>query len=440
MPTMAVLAPKPSSPGPAMDRRIEHSAWSLWRLPLGARIGIAALVFGAAMLLLVKLIAGSGQRTLRIPLAQVSVATVASGLFRDLIPVNARVVPRETVYIDAIDGGRVDRIYVEAGDIVTEGQPLIELSNTNLALQVIQQESQLNQAISQLQQNEIALEQNHLSNERGLAEIDYKILHLQRAVDRREDLAGKGLLSREQRDEIADELAYYQKLKPIQTDSSRRQSELRNRLLPDIHRQLQSLRGNLAVVHDKLNSLVVRAPVSGRVTTLDLRVGENRGPGQRLAEVTPDAGMKLIADIDEFYLSRVRVGQTASVDLNGRSVDLNVRRVSPQVRNGQFQVDLDFGTEQVDALVAGSTAQGRLRLGGDTDAVILPNGPFIERTGGDWVFVVAADGRSAERRTIRIGRRSIEQLEVLSGLAPGDRVITSDYTGLDQIDRVVLTP
>jgi HlyD family secretion protein len=422
-----------------MDRRIEHPAWSLRRLPLGARIGIAAIVIGAVMLLVVKLIAGPGGRSLRMPLERVSVTTVSRGLFRDLIPLNARVVPRETIYIDAIDGGRVDRVYVEAGDMVEEGQPIIELSNTNLALQVIQQESQLNQAISQLQQNEIALEQNHLSNERGLAQIDYEILRLQRAVERREDLAGKGLLSREQRDEIADELAYYKKLKPIQAESSRRQSELRDRLLPDIHRQQQNLRGNLAVVHDKLDSLVVRAPVSGRVTALDLKVGENRGPGERLAEVTPDAGMKLIADIDEFYLSRVRAGQTASIDLNGKSVDLTVRRVSPQVRNGQFQIDLDFGTERPDTLVAGAAAQGRLRLGGDTDAVIVTNGSFIERTGGDWVFVVSSDGQTAERRTIRLGRRSIEQLEVLDGLAPGDRIITSDYTGLDQVDRIVLT-
>ena len=436
---MTLPALERSTPRPAMDRRIEHSTWSLQRLPIGVRIGVAAVVIGAVALLAVKMIAGSGGRTLRMPLEQVSVATVSNGVFRDLIPLNAKLMPRETIYVDAIDGGRVDRIYVEAGDMVTEGQPLIELSNTNLALQVIQQESQLNQAISQLQQNEIALEQNHLANERGLAEIDYKILSLQRAVDRREDLAGKGLLSREQRDEIADELAYYKKLKPVQADSGRRQSELRDRLLPDIHRQLQNLRGNLAVVHDKLDSLVVRAPVSGRVTALDLKLGENRGAGERLAEVTPDAGMKLIADIDEFYLSRVRVGQTASVDLNGTSVDLTVRRVSPQVRNGQFQIDLDFGADPPAALVAGAAAQGRLRLGGDTNAVILPNGPFIERTGGEWVFVVAADGRSAQRRAIRVGRRSIEQLEVLGGLVPGDRVITSDYTSLDQVDRIDLT-
>jgi HlyD family secretion protein len=422
-----------------MDRRIEYPRWSPRRLPLAARIGMAAVLTGTLALLLLKLIAGGGGRTLRLPLEKVSVATVSHGLFRDLIPVNARVVPRETVYVDTADGGRVDRIYVEAGDVVEEGQPLVELSNTNLALQVIQQEAQLNQAISQLQQNEIALEQNQLQNERGLAEIDYKILRLQRATDRREDLAGRGLLSREQRDETADELEYYKKLKPIQAGSSTRQSELRARLLPDIHRQLTNLRGNLAVVHDKLDGLVVRTPVSGRVTALDLKLGENRRAGERLAEVTPDAGMKLIADIDEFYVSRVRGGQTASVELNGQAFDLNVRRVSPQVRNGQFQIDLDFGTQRPVALVDGATAQGRLRLGGDTEATIIPNGSFIERTGGNWVFVVTADGNSAERRPIRLGRRSIEQLEVLSGLASGDRILISDYTGLDQVDRVILT-
>jgi HlyD family secretion protein len=422
-----------------MDRQIQHSRWSPRRLPLGARIGIGAVVIAAAALLAIKLVAGSGERTLRMPAEQASVATVTRALFRDLIPLNARVVPRETIYIDAIDGGRVDRVFIEAGDVVEEGQPIIELSNTNLALQVIQQESQLNQAISQLQQNEIALEQNHLANERALAEIDFNTLRLQRASERRESLAGKGLLSQEQRDEIADELAYYKRLKPIQTQSSQRQSETRDRLLPDIHRQLKNLRGNLAVVHEKLDALVIRAPVAGRVTALDLKVGESRAPGERLAEVTPDAGMKLIADIDEFYLTRVRAGQTASVTLNESSVDLTVRRVSPQVRNGQFQVDLDFGTVSPAALVAGATAQGRLRLGGDTEAVIVPNGPFVERTGGNWVFIVSPDGRSAERREIRVGRRSIEQLEVLSGLAPGDRIITSDYTGLDRVARIVLT-
>jgi HlyD family secretion protein len=316
---------------------------------------------------------------------------------------------------------------------------MIELSNTNLALEVIQQESQLNQAISQLQQNEIALEQDQLSNDRPLADIDYNLVRLGRSADRRESLAAKGVVSIEQRDVVTDELTYYKKIRPIQAESRQRQSDLRDRLLPDIHQQLKILRGNLAIVHEKLDSLVIRAPVGGKVTAIDLKVGETRNPGQRLAEVTPETGMKLIADIDEFYLARVRVGQTATVSLDGRPINVTVRRVSPQVRNGQFRIDLAFGSASPAALVEGAAAQGHLQLGGDTPALVLPAGAFLERTGGDWVFVVASDGRSAERRRIKAGRRTSEQLEILSGLKIGEQVITSDYTGLDKVDRIVLT-
>ena len=211
---------------------------------------------------------------------------------------------------------------------------------------------------------------------------------------------------------------------------------LREHLLPDIHQQLNNLRADLMVVHDKLDSLVIRAPISGKLTALDLKVGEMRSPGQRLAEVAPDTGMKLVADIDEFYLPRVNRGQTATVDLGGKSVMVTVRRVLPQVKDGQFRVDLSFDTTGPAALVEGATARGHLQLGEDRPANILVTGPFLERTGGDWVFVVAADGRSAQRRRIKVGRRTSDQIEVLSGLIAGDRVIISDYTGLDRVERV----
>jgi len=399
---------------------------------------VATAICVTVLVLALKL-AGDGVRTLRVPREQVTLAPVVRGVFHDLIPLQASVVPRETVYVDAIDGGRVDRVLVEAGDLVEEGQPMIELSNTNLALQVIQQESQLNQAISQLQQNEISLEQDQLSNARALAEIDYNLVRLGRSSTRREGLAAKGLLSAEDRDNVADELAYYQRLRPIQAASGQRQADMRDRLIPDIHQQLRILRGNLAVVHDKLNALVVRAPIAGRVTAIDLKVGETPTVGQRLAEVTPQSGMKLVADIDEFYLPRVRVGQRATVSLDGTPMSLLVRRVSPQVRNGQFRIDLDFTQASPAALVEGATTQGHLQLGGDTPALILPVGPFLERTGGDWVFVATPDGRSAERKRIQVGRRTSEQLEILRGLAVGEQVITSDYTGFDRVDRIALT-
>jgi len=422
-----------------MDRPVERHRWSPAGWPMGAKLAVATLVPLIAILVLVRLFAGSGERTLRMPKAQLTISTVQEGTFHDLIPLRARVEPRETVYIDAIDGGRVDRVLVEPGDRVHEGQPLIELSNTNLALSVIQQESQLNQAISQLQQNEIALEQNSLSNDRALAEIEYQLVKLERSAARREGLVAGGATSKEQRDEIADELAYYHRLHPIQTASSKRQSDLRDRLLPDIHRQLGNLRSNLDVVQSKLAGLIVRAPVEGLVTAIDLKVGEHRNPGERLAEVTPESGMKLSADIDEFYLARVRAGQAARVELDGAAVKATVRRVSPQVRNGQFSIDLDFEGTSPPNLVAGETAQGRLQLGGDSQARILPVGPYLERTGGDWVFVLSKDGESARRRQIKVGRRTAEQLEILSGLATGERVLTSDYTSLDRVERIVLT-
>lgn len=421
------------------DRAIRRPWWSPkgWSLP--ARLGAAVAIVLVMLALALRLISGAGVRTFRVPLQQVTIATVERGVFHDLIPLHASVVPRETVYVDATDGGRVNRVLVELGDTAEEGQPIVELSNTNLALQVIQEESQLNQAISQLQQNEIALEQQQLSNARSLQQIDYNLVRLGRSAARREGLATKGAVSAEDRDVVADELTYYKRLRPIQEESSRKQTELYDRLLPDIHQQLKILRGNLVIVHDKLDSLIVRAPVAGKVTAIDLKVGEIPAAGQRLAEITPQTGMKLVADVDEFYLPRVRVGQTASVNVEGKPVRVTVRRVSPQVHDGQFRVDLDFNAASPPTLVQGAAAQGELQLGGDTSALILPAGPFLERTGGDWAFVVSADGRSAERRRIKLGRRTSEQLEIEGGLAAGERVVTSDYTGLDRVDRIILT-
>jgi HlyD family secretion protein len=422
-----------------MDRTVPYSRWSPAHWPIAAKLGATSFLVLVAILIGIRLIVGSGEKTLRIPKVQITVAIVEQGIFHDLVPLRAQVEPRETLFIDAIDGGRVDRVLVEPGDRVQQGQPLIELSNTNLALSVIQQESQLNQAMSQLQQNEIALEQNDLANNRALAEIDYNLVKLGRAAARREALVAGGATSREDRDDVVDQLAYYRRLHPIQEASSKRQSDLRDRLLPDIQRQLLNLRANLDVVERKLAGLIVRAPLAGVVTAIDLKVGELRNPGERLAEVTPESGMKLSADIDEYYLARVHSGQSATVEVDGVQLNATVHRVSPQVRNGQFSVDLDFVNKSPASLVAGETAQGRLQLGGDSPARILPAGPFLDRTGGDWVFVLAKDGKSAQRTRIRVGRRTSEQLEVLSGLAAGAQVIASDYTGLDRADRIVLT-
>jgi HlyD family secretion protein len=399
----------------------------------GVIVGIAALTFTIAAL-----IAGEGLRTVRVPAAQLTIASVEQSVFHDLIPLRAKVVPRDTVYLDAVEGGRVERVLVEAGAFVSAGQRLIELGNTNLQLQVIQQESQLNQAISQLQQNEIALEQSNIANARMLADIDYNIVRLSRSSQRREALAATGATSVEQRETVQDELAHYRHMRPMQAESNRTQAELRARLLPSIRDQLQRLQQNLEIVHAKLDNLIVRAPVAGRVTDIDLKLGENRNPGQRLAEITPETGYELSADVDEFYLARVRRDQHATVEVNGRSVEAIVTRIYPQVREGRFAVDLAFRGAEPTGLVTGQTVQGRLMLGDDQPALVIPSGAFLERTGGDWLFVLKDDG-TAERRRIKVGRRNAEQVEIADGLGAGERVITSDYTDYERIDRIVLT-
>ena len=422
-----------------MDRKIRGNPWSPARWPVALKVAVAAVAIILVALLAIEMRTRTGARTVRMPLAQLTIATVEQGVFHDLVAVRANVVPRDTIYIDAVDGGRVERVLVEPGDLVQAGTPMIELSNTNLALSVIQEESQLNQAISQLQQNEIALEQNRLSNDRALAEIGYGLVRLERSAARRDAVAALGGVSAEQRDVVTDELAYYKQLQPIQSDSNKRQAELRDRLLPDIHRQLGILRGNLDVVHSTLDGLIIRAPVTGRVTAIDLKVGEHRNAGQRLAEVTPNTGMKLSANIDEFYLPRVHAGQSAVFEFGEATATVAVRKVYPQVQNGQFTVEMSFNGADPSGLVAGEAVRGRLQLGGDAPAHILPVGAFLERSGGDWAFVVTPDGKAAQRRRIKVGRRTTEQLEIVGGLAVGERVITSDYTGLDQVDGVSLT-
>lgn len=425
--------------GDGMDEPVVGPRWAFARWPLAAKVGSVCGVAIITVLGAVFVLVGSGKSVFRLPASQLTLASVEQGVFHDLILLRARVEPRETVYVDAIDGGSVLQVLVEAGDRVQRGQPLLEMNNNNLALSVIQQESQINQAISQLQQNEISVQQNALSNQRALVEVEYQLARLEKSVARREGLVAGGAVAMEQRDEVVDELAYYRRLHPIQAASSRLQSELRDRLVPDIHRQLDNLRRNLDVVQGKLAGLIIRAPVEGVVSAIDLTPGEHRNPGDRLAEVTPESGMKLSADIDEYYLARVRAGQAVTVDLDGRNASAIVRRVSPQVRDGLFTIDMEFEGDSPADLVAGESTQGRLQLGSDTPALVMPTGAFLDRTGGNWVFVLDADGKSARRRPIKLGRRNAEQLEVLDGLKAGERVVISDYTSLDRSDLLVLS-
>ena len=418
----------------SMDRPIRLPWWrrkSWWQWGLAAIV--ALLLITMADLFLV-----SPERSVRVPAASVTIAGVARGVFHDFIPLRGKVVPMNTIYLDALEGGRVDRILAQAGDIVTEGQPLVDLSNTELELDVLDREGRLVESITQLQAYETQLEQNRVANQKALALIDYDVTRLQRSVARRNILAADDAEPVEVKDQVQDELNYDLKVRPMQDESNREQEVLRVQQLPQVRSQLEKLQQDLKITHGKLDNLTVRAPVTGRLTAMDLKVGENRNRGERFGEITPDTGYKLAAEVDEYYLGRVQNGQIAQIDMGDKSCILKVVRIYPKVTNGTFTVDLAFQDSTPPGLLPGQTLQGKLALGADRTATILPAGAFLERTGGDWIFVMARDGKSAFRRRIKIGRRNTEQLEVLGGLTAGEKAIISDYTGLERVDRIDL--
>jgi HlyD family secretion protein len=414
-----------------MDRPIERAWWQqpLWQYAVA---GLASLM---AVVMLVAL--RSRHETLRIDASHLTIATVQQGTYHDFIPLRARVVPRDTVYLDAVEGGRVERVMVEPGDEVTVGQPLLKFSNTELELTVLDREARLIESITQLQAYETQLEQNRLNNEKALAQIEYDITSLSRSMQRRRSLGSRGVESQETVDSVEDRLNLAQRLKPLQTRSNDQQEALRIEQEPQIKAQLDKLRRDVEITRAKLDNLLVAAPVSGRVTAIDLKVGQNRNRGERLAEITPGTGFKLTAAVDEFYLGRLHTGQSASVEINDKLWALRITRVYPQVKDGSFDVDLVFVDATPPGLLPGQAVQGKFALGKQERTLILQAGPFLEQTAGRWIFVVSERGE-AKRRRIAVRRRNSEEVEIESGLTAGERVITSDYSGYQRVDRIVI--
>lgn len=375
-------------------------------------------------------------RTLRVAADEVSLAKVEWGVFRDIIPLRGKIVPLNTVYLSAIEGGRVERVLVQPGDAVELGQPLVQLSNTALELEVLDRQARLIESVTQLQTYQTQLEQNRLDNQKALELIDYNILRLERAAGRQRVLADQGLIARDVSDATGDELAYQKTLRPLQAKGNRDQEALRRRQDPQIRAQIEKLQKDMDVTAQKLDNLIVRAPIAGRMTAIDLKVGENFAQGQRLGEITKDCGYKIVAAVDEYYLGRVKTGQQASTNIGSAPVPLRVARMYPQVANGMFDVELQFVGPPPAELSPGQAVLGTLTLSADSSAIVLATGPFLEASGGSWAFVLADDGRSAERRAIKVRRRSNEQLEIAVGLAPGETVVISDYSSYERVDRL----
>lgn len=415
----------------AMDRPIARRRVTRPML-LGGAVSLTAVAAAGWMLL------HPAERTFRMEASKITISTVATAPFHDFIPLRGKVVPLVSIVLDAIQGGRVEEVLAEAGQQVVEGQPLIRLSDPTLELDAIARETQVIGQINSQRSLQLSFELTLTNDARTVLAADYNILRLGREVARRQPLAAAGFTSQEKLDQSADELAYEKRLRQISVDALQRDAAMIRESNDLIEKTAPRLDANLAAAKHQLDALTVRAPTDGVLTALDAHIGEEKTRGQHLGQIDRDAGFKVTIQVDEFYLVRVKAGQHVAASIDGTPGNLIVTKIYPQVKDGKFDIDLAWEGAAPAGLRRGQAVQGKLELGDDRPTVVLPAGPFLEASGGAWVFVLDGDGTSAVRRPVKLGRRTTETVEVLGGLHPGDRVVTSDYTGLDRIDRLNL--
>lgn len=417
-----------------MDRIIERPRWRRRVIA-----GVVGLAVAAGLYVLIGRIAGSPDRTLQVANDRITTAKVRSGQFDDYVQIRGRFIPLKTVFIDTVQGGKVEAVHIENGATVKPGQLLVELSNTNLQLAVISREAQITEQLNNLRGLELAHAKNRLSNERELVEVDYQIIRLNREIKRSAGLAERGAVARSSVESMRDELAYYKKRRALLRKTRKTVARLEQAQLFQLRRSSKQLEGNLELTRATVAGLKVKATAAGKLTAFDLEVGQSLSPGQRIAQIDDPSRYKILADIDEFYLGRVEVGLRAEYRDGETSYPLTVARIRPQVKNGRFQVDLVFGDEAPAKVRRGQTAQARLQLGQPSEALMVPNAAFYSDTGGAWVFVVNSEGTQAIKRKVRMGRRNPKYIEVLEGLREGEEIVTSPYTSYLEMERLELT-
>jgi HlyD family secretion protein len=417
--------------GSGMDRVVERKG-----LPRQAQIAIAAAAVLLLLILAWAYAPSAGSQT--VAAERLTISPVRKGTFDDFLPLRARAEPLLTVYLDAVEGGRVEKVLVEDGAMVQQGQLLAVLSNSDLQLSLLARQSDVSREVNSMRSQELALAQTSIADERAVIDAQLQADKARRQYETNKPLHEKGFVPAKIFNDSRDDFLSSQR----RAEALRRAQGVNRRLQSSQLAQLRasnaSLSGSLDIARATLDALNLRAPVAGQLTAFSIQIGQSLNRGERLGQIDSAGRTKLVASVDEFYLGRVQPGQVATIETGGRQYKAKVAKIYPQVRNGTFEVDLHFAGQEPPALQRGQTVQAKLTLGDPAPAVLIPAGAFYNETGGNWVFVVTPEGDQAVKRNVRMGRRNAEYIEVLEGLEPGERVITSPYTGFADKDRLDL--
>lgn len=416
-----------------MDRILEKKKWPPKRIVIYGLSGIFAII------VVYNLLFGDTSSKLNVETEKITISTVTSGPFKEYIPITGNVIPIKTVYLDAIEGGRVEKLFLEAGTMVEQGDEILQLGNTNLLMDIMFREAEFFEQSNNLRNTRLAMEQNHLNLKLELIQLDYQQKLIERDFRRKKELLKENLISQLEFEQSQDEHEYNMKRRELAIESYKQDSLFRKIQISQLEASLARMQNNLALVKTKLENLTIRAPISGHLTSLNAEIGESKSRGERLGQVDVLEGFKVRAAVDEYHLSRIQRGLEGEFDFAGDTHKIIVDKIYPEIRDGRFDIDLIFTDSEPQGITRGLTSHIRLELGNLSEATLLPRGGFYQKTGGQWVYVLDESGDFAGKRNIRLGMQNPRMFEVLEGLKPGERVITSSYESFGDNDVLVLT-
>ncbi len=415
-----------------MDIPLEKKRFNLQKiLMIAGGIAIIALIIFV-------LLSTTGASKLNVEKERLSINEVTQGVFQENIPVNGVVLPKNTIYLDALEGGRVEEKFVEDGAMMKKDEPIMRLSNTDLELSLVNQETSVYNLLTQMQISQNQARQNTINRLNQNTDVENSLIEAKRVYDLNKRLYEKGVIARQEFIQSENDYNYQKERMELSKQILAQDSlavQIENNQAQSSYARTQNA---LELMRRKVADLVVRAPVDGQLTSLDAEIGQSINKGARLGQIDVLDGFKVRVDIDEHYISRIYAGQRGTFELDSKTYELEIKKVYSQVNNGRFQVDMYFVDDTPEDIRRGQSLQIRLALSQEKEALLVSKGGFFQETGGNWIFKVSQDGDRAYKVPIKLGSQNTKYYEVLEGLQPGDRVVTNSYDSYGDVEELAL--
>ena len=415
-----------------MDRVVAKKKWGKKRiLTIAGILGVVSLAAASYYFT-------SGKSRLNVDTERITISEVKSGPFQETIPVNGIVLPITSIYLDAVEGGRVEEKYVDDGATMKKGEPILRLSNTDLELSLVNQETSVYNLLTQMQISQNAARQNTIGKLNQGTDVDNLLKEAERTYKLNKQLYEQKVIGLQEFKQSENNYNYQVEKKKLASEVLKQDSISVKQEVNQARLSYERTQNALDVMRKKVGDLIVRAPVDGQLTSLDAEIGQSKNKGERLGQIDVLSGFKVRVDVDEHYISRIYTGLLGSFTLANKDYKLKIKKVYTQVTNGRFQVDMEFEGEVPQGIRRGQTLQIRLAFSDEVQAIQVAKGGFYQQTGGNWIFKVSDDGKTAYKVDIQLQRQNPDFYEVTEGLKPGDKVITSSYENYGNMQELVL--